>query len=30
MIRAGVSLPAVMTLLGHASLKMTMIYIEVD
>jgi integrase len=29
MIRAGVSLPAVATLLGHASLKMTMIYIEV-
>lgn len=29
MIRAGVSLPAVAKLLGHASLKMTMLYIEV-
>lgn len=29
MIRAGVSLPSVMKLLGHASLNMTMIYVEV-
>jgi integrase len=29
MLRAGVSLPSVMKLLGHASLNMTMIYVEV-